>query len=147
MKKFLFYGVLFFSVGCTFDAQKKTHLKADLDSVSNIVNITVQKISPADLTRVLIDSSNNYKEKEDLPAFFYNYMLDYENPWLTDHRDFSVRKLVFDSTKNIHLLKAILESADARLRRTVDASNVDDSQLLNSLPFRGIPPSNPLHLR
>lgn len=136
MKKIFFYSLLLLGMGCVSDSKSDTALKVDLESVPDVANVTVEKAPPLELARVLADSAN--KSKDYIPHFFFNHMMDYENPWLADHRDFSVRKLIFDSTNNILLLKKILESADPRLKKTVDSLEVSDLQLLQALPFRNL---------
>lgn len=115
---------------------KPGNLNINLDTFLIDPNISVHWTQPSELLPNLIDSVNHFKKEEKLPDFLYNYNMDYDHPWLTDHFSLSLRKLIFDSTKNIDLLNTIINSMDPRLRRIVDSTEVSDKNLLRALPFR-----------
>jgi hypothetical protein len=96
------------------------------------------KGSPDSLLPVYMDSVRNYQQGMPIPGFFFDHLLDYDNPGLTDHRTWSLRKTIFDSTQNKFLLQSIIESGDQRLRDIADSNEVQDKTILRALPFAGI---------
>lgn len=130
--------IVFLSNCSSKDKKQKEQLVFHSDSISAIGTVSVEKVSPSAVFAILLDSANTYKPGDSIPFFFYNYLLDYEYPWLTDHRQLSIRKLVIDSTRNKGLLKAILASKDLRLKMILDSVEVSNTNLLNALPYRNI---------
>lgn len=96
------------------------------------------KGNPDSLLPVYMDSARNYQQGMPIPGFFFNHLLDYENPGLTDHRTWSLRKTIFDSTQNKFLLRSIIESGDQRLRAIADSNDVQDKTILSALPYAAI---------
>lgn len=138
MKKMIFFlGAIIF-IGCSSKKGKNSKLPIQLDTIPQFANITVEKESPSTLFSVLLDSANKFKPEDPIPSFFYNYLLDYEYPWLTDHNSFSLRKLIIDSTSNNEVLRAILMSGDLGLKKIADSVEVSDISLLNALPYRNL---------
>jgi len=84
------------------------------------------------------DSINQFQPGMKLPEFLYNPFLDYENPWLTDHHTWSIRKMIFDSTRNVDILLAIINSKDVRLMELADSNSVEDKALFNAIPFTNL---------
>lgn len=132
-----FLGIVIF-IGCLSKKEKNNKSSLQLDTIPQFANISVEKKSPSALFSVLLNSANNFKPKDPIPDFFYNHLLDYEHPWLTDHNSFSIRKLIIDSTSNTEVLKAILISGDLRLKKIADSVEVSDINLLNALPYRNL---------
>jgi hypothetical protein len=125
-------------MGCSSKKGKSGQLSIQQDTIPSFANITVERESPSALFPVLLDSTNKFKPEEPIPHFFYNHLLDYEYPWLTDHNSFSLRKLIIDSTRNREVLKAILMSSDLRLKKIADSTEVSNVSLLNALPYRNL---------
>jgi hypothetical protein len=84
------------------------------------------------------DSMNNYKLGWTLPTFLYNDRLDLEYPWQTDHNVYSLRKRVFDSTTNVDVLNAIINSADVRLSKIADPDSVYSKKEIEATPYSKI---------
>lgn len=135
MIKIIFYIFLIFCIGCVSNSEESKNLKVNPDSLHINPEISVTIMTPERLALQYIDSSNNFREGDSIPSFFYNYLLDYQNPWNTFHQEFSIRKVVLDSTHNIRLLRKIINSLDPLLKETVDSSDVSDLQQLRILPF------------
>ena len=134
-------------MGCASKKGKSSKLPIQLDTIPQFANITVERESPSALFSVLLDSANKYKPEAPIPDYFYNYLLDYEHPWLTDHNSFSLRKLIIDSTSNNEVLKAIFMSSDLRLKKIADSVEVSDVSLLNALPYRNLSNYNMAKMR
>ncbi len=134
-KALLFLGLIIF-IGCSNKKGNSSNQTIKIDTIPNFANFTIEKESPSILFSVLLDSANKFKPDDPIPSFFYNYLLDYEYPWLTDHTSFSLRKLIIDSTSNKDVLKAIVMSEDMRLKKTIDSVEVSDVSLLRALPYR-----------
>ena len=104
--------LIFVVLGC--DSKKGVKLeplpRTDTDFSSLLVTIN----TASTLFAVYLDSVNSVDSLKLIPSFLYNDLLDYENPWVTDHGTFSLRKMLFESTTNTYLLKRILESDDIR---------------------------------
>ena len=134
----VFFLVAIFFLGCS--SKKQTDIKFDikLDSIPKFANIVVERESPSVLFPILLDSANKFKKEDPIPHFFYNHLLDYEYPWLTDHNSFSLRKLIIDSTTNKEILNSILMSSDPRFKKIADSAEVSSVNLLNALPYKNL---------
>lgn len=127
-----------FILSCVSKRNKKFESPFHPDSVSLNTTVSLIKEDPQSVFDRLLDSANSFKVGDSLPAFLYNHLLDYEYPWLTDHRDISIRRLIIDSTENNSLLKAIFNSSDLRLKKIADSSEVSRPSLLSLLPDRNL---------
>lgn len=135
MKKIINIIIVSVLMSCSSNESRNKELTINIDSTST-PNIEVTRELPDKVFLRLLDSANAFKEGDPLPFFLYNHLLDYEYPWLTDHNDFSIRKLIIDSTTNMHFLEAVVSSNDVRLKRTADSSEVEVVALLEALPYR-----------
>ena len=127
---------MFFLISCSSEEEAKAQLK--IPDITITLDTTVNEERPhvGLLFTNYSDSMRNYKKGEQIPYFIFNHLLDYEHPWLTDHRTLSLRKLLFDSTTNIDLLNTIVNSQDVRLKKIVLQEEVADKQILSAIPFR-----------
>lgn len=121
-------------ISCVWD-KKKSEIKSDNIIIDNSSTNMKLRYSPDSLFVVFYDSVKNFQLGMPLPNFFYNHLLDYQNPWLTDHNTLSLRQMLFDSTQNTELLRVIIASDDGRLRMIVDSEMVSNKELLRAIPY------------
>jgi hypothetical protein len=135
MKKIIFCIVAFINFHCSNKKSEKFNIHDTGSHPDTSVHYSQLKASPDSLFPIYLDSIRNYHNNQPIPFFFYNYKLDYEAPWLTDHFARSLRKLLIDSIKNKSLLEKIINSGDSRLDKLVDSNEVDEKMLLSVLPY------------
>ena len=124
-------------ISCNSDKGPK--IKYEPGSVSiDPTKVSVKIETAGEIFPAYIDSMNDVNSTMPLPSFLFNYLLDYEHPWVTDHGTRSLRKMIFDSTTNASLIRRILESDDIRLRSVINLDSVADKKLLSMLPYSNI---------
>jgi hypothetical protein len=139
MKKKLIYLLIFSVISCSTKKDTKSLTLLPIKSLEDTTFFSGNlKGSPDSLFPIYMSSVNKFKPGMSIPSFFYNPLLDYENPWIADHHTWSLRKMIFDSTENISLLNVIIKSNDFRLKQIVDSNSVDDKLLLNAIPYSKI---------
>ena len=137
MNKYILLAVIVSSiVAYTSRNRQNKSFTFSSEPVPSSYSFLIEQEHPVIRFQRLLDSANGYRLGDSIPDFFFNHRLDYEHPWLTDHHQFSIRKMVIDSTTNLGLLRTILSSNDPRLRKIVDSSEVTSKRLLNGLPFK-----------
>jgi hypothetical protein len=134
MLKNLLYFLLVMACSCSSRHNAKKGWV--LDSIPRPTSFGTKRVSPWIVFNACLDSAKSFKPGMALPAFFYNYLLDYENPWLGSHHSYSIRKMIFDSTNDVHILREIIVSKDPRLKTIADSSMVSLKELLNALPYK-----------
>lgn len=106
-KNFVPYLAFIILISCNSSVDEKHFLKAEPAHMDSTVHISGENIY---LVKEYIDSLNQIKDFNHLPYFLQDSCLDGNTMYWKDlHHPVSIRKVIIDSTKNIELLRYIVD--------------------------------------
>ena len=136
MRKVLVFILILCIKSCS--PKKNTRMEFTKNPIPDTGIISSQGVDPGELFSKYSDSVNHFQNGKKLPEFLFNAYLDYENPWLTDHNNWSIRKMIFDSTRNLVFLQSIITSKDVRLKEIPDSNSVSNKILYSAIPYTNL---------
>jgi hypothetical protein len=137
------YFLMFFLIGCFLNCKSSRYASKELlfDAselfMDSIVSVSRHTMHPYAFLNLCLDSLKmmRVEGESQLPFFLKDYDLDRKHPGIVTHRNFSMRKSIFDSIQDKEILLLIINSDNPIYKQIIDTTSEEGGYIARNIPF------------